>query len=169
MDRAIELYRLRRTEHWFRPLPVCEVSVIVVFMLALNSAVCAADTLHELEKMWRDGQADAVLALARDRLSRNPEDLPGLLLVLNYEVSFFQSKQAVNDVIERTIAAGACVQGRTFKDIYPKLVGALRYLQKSIGSISEEQLRKESARPGVKGKMLGNKIFLDALERDGLL
>ena len=119
-----------------------------------------------VNKRWRTGEFDKVLRIAHDRLSKNPSDLVGLILVINYDSEFLDLNHLERS-IDQAISAGARVKSPHFAALYPRFVFVLRAEKEVMKNYTPEQLERDRMKSGLKGKDLGFVEELHALELDG--
>ena len=151
-----------------------KIAVSMLLLAAMLSSRAAASPngatpwTNAVDESWRTGEFNKVLRIAHDRLSENPSDLAGLILVINYDSEFLDLTRFERSV-DQAISLAAKVKSPHFVALYPRFVFVLRAEKATAMSYTPEELERERQKSGLKGKDLGFVEELRALELDGLV
>lgn len=135
---------------------------------AVAVPVAATPWVDGMETSWRAGEYDKVLRIAEARLSKNSNDLAGLILVINYDLEYLDLTH-LETSIDRAISVGEKVKSPHFATLYPRFVFELRAVKKAAIDYTPEELERDRKKSGMKDKDLGLVEELQALELDGLV
>lgn len=121
-----------------------------------------------VSNMWLAGDKAGVLSIANQRLEKNPDDIAGLILTLQYQMAFFDFTH-FSASANKVIAVGANITTTNFSKIYPGLKTSLLYLQQNSPSYTTAEAQNEAAKGNISNKRMEFLYALQAAELDGLI
>lgn len=149
------------------------ISTVLLFVAMLSlrataSPPSATPWADSMEKSWRAGEYDKVLQIAHDRLSKDPNDLPGLILVINYDLNYLDLTP-LESSIGQALSVSATVKTPHFAALSSQFVFVLRAEKTLIKNYTPQDLERDRKKSEIKGKGLGFLEELQAMELDGLV
>jgi hypothetical protein len=119
-----------------------------------------------VSSLWYSGQKTNVLNIAEQRLQLNSNDIAGLILKMEYEITFLEL-DAVTNTMERVIQVGSSITTTNFVSVFPKLEGSINHLVEMIPLYPTNELAADQGKGDISGKPLPHTEVLQALEDDG--
>ena len=121
----------------------------------------------EVMDLWKKGDKDKVLAMGKERLAKNPDDIAGLLLIYEYHLEFVEIESLLDTGI-RLLEAAKGLTTPNFQRFRPLLAKSVVSMCDICGTLTPEKQQTQRTKSEYKGKTFPGVIVLDALERDGL-
>lgn len=118
--------------------------------------------------MWLSGNKSGVLAIANQRLQNNPNDIAGLILTLQYEMTFFDLTD-FNATANKILTVGAGITTRKFAAAYPDLKADLQNILQNEPTYTPAQIQAEAVKGNINGQPMDFLYLLQAAESDGLI
>ena len=146
---------------------------VLATALALTSIAqtnAPMDNFTLVTNLWYNGYKTNVLAIAEQRLATNSNDLPGLALMMEYDLEFANYTCLSND-IRRILSIANTVTNKTIQANYPEmkdmLEGFLDFLKSNYRPTAAE-LEEERAKANIIHTPMSNARYLKWLHDDGL-
>ncbi|MDD2239708.1 MAG: hypothetical protein PHI93_03495 [Kiritimatiellae bacterium] len=141
--------------------------IVVIAILLMAIATYAQTNFTEtVSSLWYSGQKTNVLNIAEQRLQLNSNDIAGLILKMEYEITFLEL-DAVTNTMERVIQVGSSITTTNFVSVFPKLEGSINHLVEMIPLYPTNELAADQGKGDISGKPLPHTEVLQALEDDG--
>ena len=119
----------------------------------------------QVSSLWFEGKQQMVFQIAQERLSRNPNDLAGLLLKAEYEGDTTQLSDMTN-TLAHAVRVGATYTGTNFAQSYPVLESSLPYTVFIINSYTPEDFAADLVKTNIPGKTMMFDMYIRALQKD---
>lgn len=143
-----------------------------VAFFALMPLMATAQTNNfyaTVANLWYQGHKAEVLALGQERLNANANDMPGLLINIEYELEFLQL-DSISNTLKKVNFIGDSIANFNFKALYPSLKESndmmLDFL--TTYNLTPAELLTERAKGFISNKPFSLHKELEALQKDGL-
>jgi hypothetical protein len=143
--------------------------ITFTFVMFLATLVVFGQTSfsQRVADMWYAGKKQEVLDIANQRLRQDTDDIAGLILKMEYHITFTEIDQATN-TMARILRVGSKITAKNFAAIFPQLQGDIEHLKANIPSYSSPQeLAADRAKGNIPHKPFPRADVLQALEKDG--
>ena len=143
--------------------------VLVALMLSLPpSALAQADLYSTVTNLWWNGPKTNILALAEQRLAVDTNDIVGIVLKTEYDISFSRASVLSNS-FRRVLSVGAGVGTPAFSAAYPRIAWNVSGMFVSLCQETDETYESDYAKGFILHKEMDMKWAWDALHEDGWL
>ena len=144
------------------------VSPLLAFVGFVAPCIGANADYCTVTNMCWNGAKTNILAIAESRLAANTNDIVGIVLKLEYDLSFSYLDDFTNN-IPKAIKVASGVHTPNFAELYNDFVVSLTHLEKFIreNPASEADLVRERAKGNIPHKRMNFNRFLKALDDDG--
>ena len=146
-----------------------QIAASIVMLLAFAGPSHAQSELYAtVTNLWWNGPKTNILAIAEERLAANENDIVGIVLKTEYDISFSRASVLSNS-FRRVLSAGATVDTPAFELAYPKIAwnvsGAFLSLERYTDAVYDEEHHKGFTTH----KEMNMKWAWEALREDGWL
>lgn len=145
--------------------------IILLFLGMILFHAVAADNSETfssyVSQLWFDGKKDEVLAIAKARLAKDPEDLAGLSLKMDYEIEFLKTKD-LKLTIDKLQTVGKKISTPNALQAFKLMDESIVALRTLIPEITPEMIAEDLPKARLKKKPLSCLFFLQALEKDNV-
>lgn len=144
--------------------------ILVLGILTVSVAKAQVTNFYtNVTNLWFHGYKTNVLAMGLQRLNVNSNDLPGLLIQLNYDIAFTQLESLSNS-LNRVLVVGETVTNENFKTCYPFLKLCNEHMLEFLSTYhpTPTELTEEQAKGLIPNKPFLRVKELEALQKDGL-
>ena len=119
----------------------------------------------QVSSLWFEGKQQMVFQIAQQRLSRNPNDLAGLILKAQYEGDTMQLSDMTN-TLAHAVRVGSTYTGTNFAQCFPVLESSLPYTIFIINSYTPENYAADLVKTNIPGKTMDFDLYIRALQND---
>lgn len=130
------------------------------------SALCETNFYDHVKSLWFAGKQHVVYQISQERLSKDPNDLAGLLLKAEYEGDMMQLADMTN-TLANAIQAGSTCTGTNFARWYPLLKADLPHLIDAIQHYPPEEYAADLLKTNLTRKTMSCDMMIRALQEDG--
>ena len=95
-------------------------SIAIVLITLASSSSAQTDLYSTVTNLWWEGPKTNILAIAEERLAANTNDIVGIVLKTEYDISFSPATVLSNS-FRRVLAVGAEVDTPAFAAAYPRI------------------------------------------------
>ena len=141
---------------------------VVLICLLIASPLLYADQFTSLTNMWYQGAKSNVTQYGEQRLAMNTNDIVGLVLGLESDLSFSNDGRLSNS-IERVLSVGRTISTPNFSNEYNRLRGSLLDMLEYLPSYPVSELEADRAKALIPHKPMNFQRTLSALHDDGWL
>ena len=143
--------------------------VLVALMLSLPlPALAQADLYSTVTNLWWNGPKTNILALAEQRLAVDTNDIVGIVLKTEYDISFSRASVLSNS-FRRVLSVGAGVGTPAFSAAYPRIAWNVSGAFVSLDRYTDEVYLSEHHKGFLTHKEMNMRWAWDALHEDGWL
>ena len=96
------------------------VALIAAFLAVACQARAQSDLYATVTNLWWNGPKTNILAIAEERLAANTNDIVGIVLKTEYDISFSPATVLSNS-FRRVLSVGALVDTPAFAAAYPRI------------------------------------------------
>ena len=144
------------------------IAIAAVLVALVGSSSAQTDLYSTVTNLWWEGPKTNILAIAEERLAANTNDIVGIVLKTEYDISFSPATVLSNS-FRRVLAVGAEVDTPAFAAAYPRIAwnvsGAFISLERYMDAVYLE----EHPKGFILHKEMDMKWAWDALHEDGWL
>ena len=144
------------------------IAIAAVLVTLAGSSSAQTDLYSTVTNLWWEGPKTNILAIAEERLAANTNDIVGIVLKTEYDISFSPAS-VISNSFRRFLSVGAMIDSPAFCLAYPRTAwnvsGMFIALEKYTDNIYQSELHK-AYNPHVE---MGLKWAWDALHEDGWL
>ena len=143
----------------------------IVSLLAIVPVLASATeypSYASVTNLWWNGYKTNVLAIAESRLEANTNDIVGIVLKLEYDLSFSYLDDFTNN-IQKAINIASHIHTPNFSATFDEFAESLTFLETFIREhpLSESDLQRERAKGNITHKRMNLRYYLKALDDDG--
>ena len=141
---------------------------IALFFALACAAFGQASFTDRVTDMWKAGDYAGVMEIARQRLANDPDDMPGLLLELEYEIEYLRL-DSVTNTAACILQVAPRIQTPRFSEFRNLVTHVAEVAMWAATNYPPEQYAIDIQKVGtITNKTLGSAFALQALEDDGL-
>lgn len=127
-----------------------------------------SDLYSTVTNLWWNGPKTNILAIAEERLAANTNDIVGLVLKTEYDISFSPASVLSNS-FRRVLSVGAEVDTPAFAAAYPRIAWNVSGAFVSLERYTDAIYREEHHKGFLTHKAMNMQWAWDALHEDGWL
>lgn len=144
--------------------------IVAVAMSSAAAGVSRAQTglYATVTNLWWNGPKTNILAIAEDRLAANGDDIVGIVLKAEYDISFSRAP-ALSNSLRRVLAVGAGIDTPAFAAAYPRIAWNVSGMFVSLCRETDETYEEDLPKGFLLHKDMDMKWAWDALNEDGWL
>ena len=144
-------------------------ALLVALMFSLQPpALAQADLYSTVTNLWWNGPKTNILALAEQRLAVDTNDIVGIVLKTEYDISFSRASVLSNS-FRRVLSVGAGVRTPAFSAAYPRIAWNVSGMFVSLERYTDAVFEVEKQKGFNLHVEMGLKRAWDALHEDGWL
>ena len=149
-------------------------TLVITIAIAVNAFAqtnALIDNFSVVTNLWYEGRKSDVLAIGEQRLAVNSNDMAGIIIRMEYDLSFMNVENYSNGIlraleVSHTITNEHFAKGKFFFEA--ALLDFLDYVAQRRRQYSPEEEARERAKAAIVHKPMTYEIPLKALHDDGL-
>jgi hypothetical protein len=139
---------------------------IWMFLVAASAAKSQTNFYENVSSLWFSGKKCDVLQIAEQRLQKNPNDIAGLLLKVEYQTEYLQFVEITNNS-SKILELGKVYTGTNFAKVFPILKADYEVLSQVIKHYPPNEYAADLAKTNIIGKTMSCDAEIRALQKDG--
>ena len=144
------------------------IAIAAVLVMIAGSSSAQTDLYSTVTNLWWEGPKTNILAIAEERLAANTNDIVGIVLKTEYDISFSPATVLSNS-FRRVLAVGAEVDTPAFAAAYPRIAWNVSGMFVVLFRETPESFENERPKGFILHKEMDMKWAWDALHEDGWL
>ena len=144
------------------------IAIAAVLVMIACSSSAQTDLYSTVTNLWWEGPKTNILAIAEERLAANTNDIVGIVLKTEYDISFSPATVLSNS-FRRVLAVGAEVDTPAFAAAYPRIAWNVSGMFVVLFRETPESFENERPKGFILHKEMDMKWAWDALHEDGWL
>ncbi len=144
------------------------IAIAAVLVMIAGSSSAQTDLYSTVTNLWWEGPKTNILAIAEERLAANTNDIVGIVLKTEYDISFSPATILSNS-FRRVLAVGAEVDTPAFAAAYPRIAWNVSGAFISLERYTDAVYLEEHPKGFLTHKPMNMRWAWDALHEDGWL
>ena len=142
---------------------------LIAALLAFACPTRAQSDLYAMvTNLWWEGPKTNILAIAEERLAANTNDIVGIVLKTEYDISFSPAS-VISNSFRRVLSLGATVDTPVFQLAYPRIAWNVSGAFLALEQYTDAVFQEEHYKGFITHKEMNMKWAWDALHEDGWL
>ena len=144
------------------------IAIAAVLVALVGSSSAQTDLYSTVTNLWWEGPKTNILAIAEERLAANTNDIVGIVLKTEYDISFSPAS-VISNSFRRVLSVGAHVDTPAFAAAYPRIAWNVSGMFIATEHYTDDVYLSERQKGFNTHVEMGMKWAWDALHEDGWL